>query len=42
MAQIAHVYAMAGDAEEGEERWETVDEGQEDLKRNDGVDESSK
>lgn len=40
MAQVAHVDAMAGYADEGEEEGEAVDQGQEGLDGDDGVDEA--
>lgn len=40
MAQVAHVDAMAGYADEGEDEREAVDQGQEGLDGDDGVDEA--
>lgn len=40
MAQVAHVDAMAGYADEGEERREAVDQSQEGLDGDDGVNEA--
>lgn len=40
MAQVAHVDAMAGYADEGEENGEAIDQSQERLDGDDGVDEA--